>query len=399
MTSTRRPVILVSIAAALSLLSDMVLYAVLPVPSYQRLLGLTPFHVGLLLSVNRWIRLLTNQLAERLCRRFSSRALLAGALALGALLPVVYATAGSFVLLLAARIVWGLCWSFIRQVSIVTVVESTPVDRVAQGMGLYTLISRTGSATATFGGALLCDAIGFGPAMFCISAVCLTAVWPGVRSQDALRHVTRGQPERETSRGGAGGSAVYLFISGFTILCAASIVATTMGWALEERAGASIAIWGVAIGVATLNGLVLAGRWFCTLAAPWLGGVSDRIGHWRGSCAFFSIGAGAVLVAMLAPGLLGLVLPVLGLFVCSTALTVTLSAEAGRWGTRAVALFVTAADAGSAAGPLLGGLALRELGNANAPFALACVFLAVGAGASWLAVRKLPSGQGGRKAD
>jgi hypothetical protein len=52
-----RPVILVALATAFSLLGDQLLYSVLP--SHYTALGLLPYQVGLLLSANRWIRLLT----------------------------------------------------------------------------------------------------------------------------------------------------------------------------------------------------------------------------------------------------------------------------------------------------------------------------------------------------
>ena len=56
-----RPVLFVALAVAVSLLGDQALYAILP--TYYTELGLLPYQVGLLLSANRWIRLLTNQLA------------------------------------------------------------------------------------------------------------------------------------------------------------------------------------------------------------------------------------------------------------------------------------------------------------------------------------------------
>ena len=58
------PALLVALATGFSLLGDQALYAVLPVIHSD--LGLSALQVGLLLSVNRWIRLLTNEFAHRL---------------------------------------------------------------------------------------------------------------------------------------------------------------------------------------------------------------------------------------------------------------------------------------------------------------------------------------------
>ena len=53
-----RPVLIISAMIAVSLLGDSALYVILPANFPQR--GLTPISVGLLLSINRWVRLLTN---------------------------------------------------------------------------------------------------------------------------------------------------------------------------------------------------------------------------------------------------------------------------------------------------------------------------------------------------
>lgn len=84
-------------ATAFSLLGDQFLYAVLP--TYYEELGLLPYQVGLLLSLNRWIRILTNHIAERLTRTWSPTWLLGICLALGALLTVVYGTVSLFPIL------------------------------------------------------------------------------------------------------------------------------------------------------------------------------------------------------------------------------------------------------------------------------------------------------------
>ncbi len=100
-------VILVSLAVAFSLLGDQALYAILP-GNFESL-GLSEVHVGLLLSANRWIRLLTNHVPERLIPRFGGTPLLVTALILGAVATAVYGLVPGFLALLAARSLWGLC--------------------------------------------------------------------------------------------------------------------------------------------------------------------------------------------------------------------------------------------------------------------------------------------------
>ena len=107
-------VLVVSTATGISLLGDQVLYAVLPV--YFKTLGLSAVQVGVLLSANRWIRLLTNHVAHRVMAHVDARLLFAGAMSVGVLTTCAYTVTQYFVVLLLARIVWGLCWSFIRHI-------------------------------------------------------------------------------------------------------------------------------------------------------------------------------------------------------------------------------------------------------------------------------------------
>jgi len=100
-----RTTVFLATCTALSLLGDQALYALLPL--YFQDIGLLPIQVGILLSANRLIRLFTNHLAERMTGQYPPHLMLAGSLAVGALLTAVYATSSSFFILLTARCLWG----------------------------------------------------------------------------------------------------------------------------------------------------------------------------------------------------------------------------------------------------------------------------------------------------
>ncbi|MDP6026367.1 MAG: MFS transporter [Pseudomonadales bacterium] len=148
-----RTTVFTATATALSLLGDQALYALLPL--YFQEIGLLPIQVGILLSANRWVRLLTNQLAERLVDRFPVNLMLVLSLALGALLSLAYAYISSFLVLLVARCLWGLCWSFIRHISVMGVASSTEPQNLGQMMGFYNGISRIGSVLRIVLGGIL----------------------------------------------------------------------------------------------------------------------------------------------------------------------------------------------------------------------------------------------------
>jgi len=344
-----RPALFVGLATAFSLLGDQTLYAVLP--TYYAELGLLPYQVGLLLSVNRGIRLLTNHLAERLCRRFHLGLLFGLSLGLGAVLTATYALFSAFFLLLLARMLWGLSWSFIRQISLMTVADSAAEGNIGRLMGFYSGISRLGSISGNFFGALGHDLLGFTSVLLIFALISALAVPLGPLSRRNLRRVEKLADRAGTSLRAGGG----LLFSGFVVGCVGQgLVMSTMGLVLREEIGDGLTVGRLTIGVATLTGALMASRWIADLGAPLMGGLSDRIGRRAGALLFFGLGAVVLTGAAVKSGAAWLVLAILLYFVCATGATVALVAEAGVRGPRAVASYVTASDFGSFTGPILG---------------------------------------------
>ncbi|HJN17509.1 MAG TPA: MFS transporter, partial [Armatimonadota bacterium] len=233
-----KPAVLAAVATALSLLGDQTLYAVLP--TYYEQLALKPWHVGVLLSVNRWIRLLTNHLAERLCRRFSPGLLFCLSLTLGAGLTVIYAKVSLFAALVIARVLWGLCWSFIRQVAVMTVVETCDESETGQAMGFYNGISRTGSLAGNLLGGVFHDLLGFTVGLLAMAGISLLAVPFGGLSQKGVK--------RLGDRGGRGAEANgwrrnwRLVLCGLAVGWVGGLVMSTTGLILKVRYGKDVSV-------------------------------------------------------------------------------------------------------------------------------------------------------------
>lgn len=349
-----RAALYVGLATAFSLLGDQTLYSVLP--TYYAELGLLPYQVGLVLSINRGVRLLTNHVAERLCRRYSLSLLFGLSLAAGACLTAVYALVPIFVILLLARMGWGLCWSFIRQIGLMTVVDSASAGSTGRLMGFYSGICSMGSIAGSLGGALGHDLFGYTTILVVFAVISGLAVPLGPLSRRNLRHVESPQVEPTgKERKNRSGVGWRLLLAGFLASCVGSgLVASTLGLVLKESIGDSLSVRGVTIGVATLTGAVMACRWIANLAGPLMGGLSDRIGRRNGVAVFSSLGALALAVTAYRadPALLVLAIPLYFIFAMGT--SITLTTEAGVRGPGALASYVTASDLGSFAGPLLG---------------------------------------------
>ena len=175
-----RTTVFTATATALSLLGDQALYALLPL--YFQEIGLLPIQVGILLSANRWVRLLTNHLAVKLVERFPVNLMLVLSLTLGALLSLAYAYFSSFLVLLVARCLWGLCWSFIRHISVMGVALSTESQNLVQMMGFYNGISHIGNILGIVLGGILFDLIGFSTTLALFGIISLLAVPFAIKS-------------------------------------------------------------------------------------------------------------------------------------------------------------------------------------------------------------------------
>jgi hypothetical protein len=361
-------VVLVGAATAFSLLGDQALYSVLPV--YYDSLGLTAIQVGILLSANRWIRLLSNNLAHRLSDSVSPgrrRWLFVVAFGVGAATTLAYGLTTTFSLLLVARLAWGVSWSFIRHLGVQTIMSGGAEQVPGRTMGLYNGISRAGSVAGLLGGALLVDLLGFQPGLICLAAVSLASLPLAMAGHRA---------DRPLADAGDESLPVSLKIGGFAVgIVGPGFVMSTLGAALgayQDRPGLLTA--------ATLTGLLLGSRYAMdAFAAAWLGGLTDRFGIERGARAYFGLGGVALVLAALGPPLVSFMGLVVIFFVCGTGLQAGLAGTASRIGPGAFARYVTLSDLGSATGPLVGWLVVGWLDNPLFSVGLGgAVFLTVG---------------------
>lgn len=163
---------------AAALLGDTLLYSALPVNASR--LGLDGLAVGLALSLNRWVRLLTNPFAARLFERFGAGRLVLVALGLAVASTALYALPAALALFLAARLLWGMAWSLLRLGALLSAIEGA-AGRAGRALGdmraIYGLgylggaiyapfaVESFGWAAAALGAAALTLALGVAPAL------------------------------------------------------------------------------------------------------------------------------------------------------------------------------------------------------------------------------------------
>ena len=383
----RRTVILAGMASALSLLGDQALYAILPI--HHESLGITELQVGWILSINRFVRLVTNHAVNWMIHRVHSAFLFVGVLILGAALAFTYGLQPPFVVFIIARVLWGLCWSMVRQIGTMTSIRAMPGQDVGRTVGLYSGLSRAGSIAGLALGGLLFDELGMKLCFFTLAGISLLGVIPATMIRKTIKRLSYRHEEQihghvpRTSRG--------LLVCGFLLGCMGyGIIFSKLGDVLKGLAeGDTVDFLSRAVKLTTFVAIVLCTRHVIGLFfGPRLGRLSDRIGHRRSAFIFFT---SAMLLlaasALMAEHFWAIVILMILFFTSTSALIVILMAEAGRTSPGTFAWLVTALDLGGAVGPLVAWTLVAWIMGDRAsepwiPFAIAAPLAACGAAIS-----------------
>ncbi|MDR2572828.1 MAG: MFS transporter [Desulfovibrio sp.] len=363
-SKNKKHIIVFALITALCLMGDSMLYIALPV-HYQDLGFNSLWEVGIVLAVNRIVRLPLNPLVGRLYSRISERTGIGIAVALGILTTLSYGFLQGLFWWVLARCLWGFAWSLLRLGSLFCILKlSSPETRGAYN-GLYNGLYRLGSLAGMFGGGLLADTLGFSicAAIFALGTACALPILTLMPQSDDGQQARPEQPSlldglhlaarsRETMLTVLCGGTIALVLQGVLASTLSHLVSTHTNGGLQ---------WGeLALGAGTLAGFFQALRWcWEPWLAPLTGGLADSRYGWRRMLRF-SFGLGGVAFALLA---LSLPLPLwFGVLLCAqaaaTALTTLVDAgaadvateEGGRSLLMTYALLV---DMGAAFGPLL----------------------------------------------
>src|SRR6185436_2078130 len=167
-----RAVALSGAVIGLGLLGDTLIYAVLPL--YHVDWGISLVMVGVLLSLNRWTRLLANSAVAVIGERVGARHLMIAAALGSAVSTTCYGLDGGDALQIAARILWGISFAALNLGSLAYAVadRANAGKRVGAGRGMIGVIQ----ASCFIGGALLVLQIGPRNVFLVLGALTLLAV-------------------------------------------------------------------------------------------------------------------------------------------------------------------------------------------------------------------------------
>lgn len=367
-----------SLVIALCILGDSLMYSILPLEANN--LGISLSLVGVLLSANRFIRLLSNGWASLLFERWGARLPFIIVTMLGLISTALYGIGWGFVTFLGARMLWGVAWSGLRQGGYQAVWHGGQATK-GRLTGLLWGIVRLGSATAVLGGGLLYDRYGYAVTIGVIAILTALALpvalqlrWPETLHRAALVTTNRTQPRNNQLqwtvwyellrtplvRWLLGAGAIQLYLSG--------VVVSTTSLYLAERLQANENSLLFGVGVATITGLLQGVRWLSDITiGPTIGRISDRVGQARMALLLALIALLAIIGLATLTNLFA-VLCLFLYFLCDSGINVTLSAAASGVALQSerphhlIGAYTTAGDLGSALGPLLAFSVGRYLG-------------------------------------
>ena len=337
-------------------MGDATLYVVLPTHASEA--GIALGSVGIVLGINRAIRLLLNGPAGLAYDRLPRRALFVPALFLGSLSTAVYAATRGLWPLLVGRLLWGLAWSGIWVGGATMILDVTRSEDRGRWTGAYQTWFFLGAAAGAFAGGVLTDRVGYattmwvGSAATAVGAIVAWAFLPETRSARAEPEVsTRGQGGRAAANDR--GLLAAAAIQGINRFVIAGVLAATLGLIVETWLQGDTR----AIGVATATGALMAGRTLLSMGtAPLAGVLSDWLqNRWRVAGGAAAMGIASMLFLAIGgvwPSLVGLLLGAAaggGVQAIATTLTGDMAATARRG--RAIGVLHTAGDLGSALGP------------------------------------------------
>lgn len=359
----------IGLGTALSLMGDATLYAVLPTHSADA--GILLASVGIVLSINRVIRLGTNGPAGWLFDRMRNRgALFVGSLWLGVISTGIYALVSDLPLLLMGRLLWGLAWSGIWVGGNALVLELAPEGQTGRWVGIYQTWFFLGSTLGSFLGGVLTDAIGYRSGLWVSAGIMAVGalISFAVLEESKTEHPRAIQGRNLLGwrwRGISSGLRAAAAANGINRLVTAGVVTSTLGLILQANLGTGLesSPWqfpagSFPIGIASLTGGLLAARTTVSLlGAPLAGFWSDASGkRWELLAASLLLGGvGISLMAVedgrvLAIGLLMGAAASGSIQSLATALVGDLSDK--REHGRNMGLFHTVGDLGSAVGPV-----------------------------------------------
>jgi len=260
-----RAIIASSTIMSLALLGDALLYAVLP--TYAEHFGLTLPWVGVMLSVNRLVRVFVYSIIAQLTQSIGVRRMCIAAAITATISTALYGFGHGPATMLAARILWGLTYATLVVATLSYAIESR--ERVGTRVGVSQAIQRSGPVLALIFGAWLVAHIGPQTVFIVLAVVTALAIPIAYKLPERVNPTVK--KSRAFSLARPKPIDVLFFLQGYGV---DGVFAVSITLIFARDAPLSEAVLS--------GGMLLAMRHFGeAIAAPLFGWVADRFGARR----------------------------------------------------------------------------------------------------------------------
>jgi MFS family permease len=361
-----KTVVIISLITAVCLLGNSMLYVTLPL--FWQEVGLTSlWEVGVLLSINRIVRLPLNAVIGWLYSKITIRLALAIAVFFAAIATLGYGVFTGFGVWLLLRVFWGAAWSLLKLGGFFTVLMEAKDNDRGRLLGKYNGLHRLGDFLGMLVGGYLTGVVGFRVTLLLFGFIILLSLpisiiyAPNYKVRDTKIEGTildKTKCSFPFLRVIFGGVVIAMIFEG--------VIASTLSLLVESHYREGIFILGMSMTIATLSGFLQGIRWLWEpFLAPLIGSRSDEKGNRKSPfLLFLFIGSIALLVATLNLSLPIWILVILILMLTATAL-VTLSDSLAsdlaqkNSSIKTMTIYTIALDVGAALGPFVSYQLLR----------------------------------------
>ncbi len=320
---------------AISMIGDTLLYAVLPL--YHNQFGLSLAMVGVLLSLNRWIRLFANSAVAHLGERIGSHALMIAAAVGSAISTATYGLVEDATVQICARILWGISYASLNLATLAYAVS----DRANAG-------KRVGASRAAIGLVQAASLVGGAWIVLQLDARSVFVIYGGLTliALAAALILPRLPPEPVARKGFRLPVPHRLEVWGFVMGFAGDgVFLLTLAFLMKDSITSVAAIMATA--------MLLALRWLVEVTTGPIGGwIGDRFGAQRISIANAVLLVGGFVLIAADHELLGALLIVMTRGMFNTLIPVLVIERGHGSVLSSQASYSTWRDFGAAVGPL-----------------------------------------------
>jgi len=279
----KRHIVIFALITALCLLGDSMLYIVLPV-HYQEMGVSSLWEVGIILAVNRIVRLPLNPCIGWLYSHVSERTGIFIAVALAIATTFSYGFLPNLAFWILARCVWGVAWTLLRLGSLFCILRLSGPNNRGYYTGLYNGLYRLGSLVGMFAGGILADLAGITVTVAVLGTATAVAIFlalffiPKVDDQQK-EYANKISVLTDLALVARDRKLLWLVMSGcLTALVFQGIVASTLSHLIAVYTNGGLMLFSPLLGAATLGGFFQALRWGWE---PWLAPLTGRLSDQR----------------------------------------------------------------------------------------------------------------------